>query len=235
MLHSEGVIWIGPERNDGNSPGSRPVSRRPAGSPAEKFYALVAYPGSSGFLHVGHLRGLAYADALHRFYRMRGRQVFFPTGTHATGLPSVTFAQKVADRDPSIVAQLQLNGVPESEWPSLEDPATAARFLGRNYLGVFRALGLLLDESAYVTTIDEDYQAFIRWQFARLIGPARSSKPRTSPRCAQCVVPSPLTLPKRTWHEGGRPSGLSTLLSRSGWPTEGFSSPAHSDPRRSSA
>ncbi|MGA7847137.1 MAG: class I tRNA ligase family protein [Thermoplasmata archaeon] len=134
----------------------------------EKFYALVAYPGSSGFLHVGHLRGLAYADALHRFYRMRGRQVFFPTGTHATGLPSVTFAQKVADRDPSIVAQLQLNGVPESEWPSLEDPATAARFLGRNYLGVFRALGLLLDESAYVTTIDEDYQAFIRWQFARL-------------------------------------------------------------------
>jgi leucyl-tRNA synthetase len=134
----------------------------------EKFYALVAYPGSSGFLHLGHLRGLVYADALHRFYRMRGRQVFFPTGTHASGLPSVTFAQKVHERDPSTVAQLRLNAVPEAEWPRLEDPAEAARFLGQNYLNVFRRLGLLIDESAYVTTIDDDYQAFIQWQFGRL-------------------------------------------------------------------
>ncbi|MGC2288814.1 MAG: leucine--tRNA ligase [Thermoplasmata archaeon] len=134
----------------------------------EKFYALVAYPGSSGFLHIGHLRGLAYADALHRFHRMRGHQVFFPMGTHASGLPSVTFAQKVADRNPTTIAQLRLHGVPESEWPQLEDPTFAARFLGQNYLEVYRRLGLLVDESAYVTTIDDDYQAFIRWQFGRL-------------------------------------------------------------------
>lgn len=134
----------------------------------EKFYALVAYPGSSGFLHLGHLRGLVYGDALHRFQRMRGRQVFFPSGTHASGLPSVTFAQKVARRDPITVAQLQQQKVPESEWPRLEEPAYAARFLGQNYLEVYRRFGILLDESAYVTTIDDDYQAFIRWQFGRL-------------------------------------------------------------------
>ena len=134
----------------------------------EKFYALVAYPGSSGFLHLGHIRGLAYADALHRYHRMRGRQVFFPTGTHASGLPSVAFAQKVADRDPTILAQLRANHVPESEWAGLEDPAQVARFLGQSYLAVYRKLGLLIDESAYVTTIDDDYQAFIRWQFGRL-------------------------------------------------------------------
>jgi leucyl-tRNA synthetase len=134
----------------------------------EKFYALVAYPGPSGFLHLGHLRGLAYADVLGRFHRMRGREVFFPTGTHASGLPAVTFAQKVANRDDTTVAQLRQNGVPESEWSQLEDPAQAARFLGESYLEVFRQLGLLIDESAYVTTIDEDYQAFIRWQFGRL-------------------------------------------------------------------
>ena len=142
------------------------IARRIPGH--EKFLALVAYPGASGFLHLGHLRGLAYADALHRFHRMRGRQVFFPTGTHASGLPSVTFAQKVADRDATTVAQLRQNGVPEAEWPQLEDPAFAARFLGRSYLEVYRRLGLLIDESAYVTTIDDDYQAFIRWQFGRL-------------------------------------------------------------------
>ena len=67
----------------------------------EKFFALVAYPGSSGFLHLGHLRGLMYADAAHRYHRAMGHATFFPTGTHASGLPSVTFAQKVARRDPA--------------------------------------------------------------------------------------------------------------------------------------
>jgi leucyl-tRNA synthetase len=134
----------------------------------EKFYALFAYPGASGFLHVGYLRGMTYTDALHRYHRMLGRQVFFPTGTHASGLPAVSFAQKVQERDPTTVQQLEDNGVPRSEWPRLEDPAYAARYLGRNYLAVYRRLGMLVDESAYLTTIDEDYQAFIRWQFGRL-------------------------------------------------------------------
>ncbi len=134
----------------------------------EKFFAVVAYPGPSGFLHVGHLRGLTYADVLHRYFRMRGRQVFFPTGTHASGLPAVTFAQKVARREPGTIAQLRQHRVSEAEWASLEDPVQAARFLGEGYLRVFRELGLLIDEAAYVTTVDDDYQAFIRWQFGRL-------------------------------------------------------------------
>lgn len=134
----------------------------------EKFFALVAYPGSSGFLHVGHLRGMLYADAFHRYHRAVGHATFFPTGTHASGLPAVTFARKVQARDPTLVRQLREQGVPESEWAALEDPATAARFLGRSYLEEFRQLGLLVDERAYVTTIDEDYQRFIGWQFRRL-------------------------------------------------------------------
>jgi leucyl-tRNA synthetase len=133
-----------------------------------KFYAIVAYPGSSGFLHVGHLRGLAYADFMHRYHRMSGRAVFFPTGTHVSGLPAVTFAQKVERRDPLTLRQLEDQGIPESEWPRLAEPEYAGRFLGRSYLDVFRQFGLLIDERAYVTTIDEDYRAFIRWQFHRL-------------------------------------------------------------------
>ncbi|HYK93352.1 MAG TPA: class I tRNA ligase family protein [Thermoplasmata archaeon] len=133
-----------------------------------KFFALVAYPGASGFIHLGHLRGLVYADVFHRYHRMRGHQGFFPTGTHASGLPAVTFAQKVRDRDPVTVGQLEDNGIPPERWSELEDPAEAARALGLSYLDAFRRLGLLIDESAYLTTIDDDYQAFIRWQFHRL-------------------------------------------------------------------
>ncbi|MCI4354267.1 MAG: class I tRNA ligase family protein, partial [Thermoplasmata archaeon] len=134
----------------------------------EKFFALVAYPGSSGFLHLGHLRGLMYADAAHRYHRSMGHATFFPTGTHASGLPSVTFAQKVARRDPATVAQLEQNEVPRSEWSRLTDPVEAARFLGRTYLEVGRQMGLLVDERAYLTTIDDDYQRFIGWQFRQL-------------------------------------------------------------------
>lgn len=133
-----------------------------------KYYAIVAYPGPSGFLHVGHLRGIVYADAFHRFHRMLGEQVFFPAGVHASGLPAVTYAQKVKDRNPTTVHELEQNGIPPADWPKLEDPEFAARFLGAQYLDVYRRVGVLVDESAHLTTVDDDYRAFIRWQFDRL-------------------------------------------------------------------
>ncbi|MGI0068587.1 MAG: class I tRNA ligase family protein, partial [Thermoplasmata archaeon] len=152
-----------------------------------KFYAIVAYPGTSGFLHIGHLRGMVYADALHRFHRMRGAQTFAPFGVHGSGLPAVTFAQRVKDRNPAVLQELENNGVDPVEWPKLEDPETVVRFLGRNYLEVFARIGVLLDESAYFTTIDPDYRAFIRWQFHRLKScGALVQKTHFSPVCPIC-------------------------------------------------
>ena len=133
-----------------------------------KFYALTAYPGTSGFLHIGHLRGYLYPDALHRYHRMLGEEVLFPFGIHASGLPAVTFAQRVKDRDPAVVQQLEDAGVPRDEWTRLEDPETSARFLGESYRAVLRSVGVLVDETTYLTTVDPDYQAFIRWQFHAL-------------------------------------------------------------------
>ncbi len=139
------------------------VGRRVPGR--EKFFALVAYPGTSGFLHVGHLRGLCAADAIHRYHRMRGHVVLFPFGVHASGLPAVAFAQKVKDRDPLTIGQLEEREVPASEQERLEDPEYAARYLGESYRRVLRSMGILVDPTTYLTTIDEDYRAFIRWQF----------------------------------------------------------------------
>jgi leucyl-tRNA synthetase len=142
------------------------VGRREAAR--EKFFALVAYPGTSGFLHVGHLQSYAYMDALHRFHRAVGHAVLFPFGLHASGLPAVTFAQRVKDRDPTVVKTLELAGVPPAVWPALEDPAGAARFLGDEYRRNLRQIGALVDDSTYVTTIDEDYQRFVSWQLRAL-------------------------------------------------------------------
>jgi leucyl-tRNA synthetase len=158
----------------------------------EKFYAIVAYPGSSGFLHLGHLRGMTLADVLHRYYRMSGRSVFFPTGTHASGLPAVTFAQKVRERESRTVAALRTQGIPEGEWATLEDPVSAARFLGTTYLAVYRSFGILVDERAYVTTVDDDYQAFVRWQFRRLH--ARGGLRQGPHYAAVCPVCGPVSV-----------------------------------------
>ncbi len=133
-----------------------------------KFYALVAYPGTSGFLHVGHLRGLVLADVLHRYHRMLGESVLYPFGIHASGLPAVAFAQKVSDGDPSILEQLDERNVPADVRARLTDPEQAARFLGETYREVLRSIGALVDPTTYLTTVDPDYQAFIRWQFHRL-------------------------------------------------------------------
>lgn len=133
-----------------------------------KFFLIFAYPGTSGFMHVGHMRGYCYADFLTRFHRMKGEEVFFPAGIHASGLPAIVFAGKVARRDPSAVEGLLEYGAREEDFPALEDPVAASKFLGASYWKVWKSFGLLLDESANVSTIDPDYQQFIRWQFRRL-------------------------------------------------------------------
>ncbi|MDG6220359.1 MAG: class I tRNA ligase family protein, partial [Candidatus Thermoplasmatota archaeon] len=80
-----------------------------------KFFLIFAYPGVSGYLHVGHMRGFTYSDVICRYKRMRGFNVLFPVGSHATGNVSVTFAKKVRDGDPAWLQYLRDNGCPEDE------------------------------------------------------------------------------------------------------------------------
>ncbi len=60
---------------------------------------IFAYPGISGFLHVGHMRGFSYTDAICRLERLKGKEVLFPVGTHASGNHAFSFAKKVKDKD----------------------------------------------------------------------------------------------------------------------------------------
>jgi leucyl-tRNA synthetase len=133
-----------------------------------KFFAVNAYPGPSGFLHAGHLRGYAYLDALARHRRMRGDQVLLPFGLHASGLPAVAWAQKVRDGDATVLRQLDEAGVGPAERSKLTDPEEVARFFARNYFDVARRFGVLADPSSLLTTVDDDYRAFIRWQLRTL-------------------------------------------------------------------
>ena len=64
----------------------------------KKFMMIFAYPGVTGYLHVGHMRGFSYVDDMSRYMRMQGYNVMFPVGTHATGNGPISLAKRVREK-----------------------------------------------------------------------------------------------------------------------------------------
>ncbi|MBP9842863.1 MAG: leucine--tRNA ligase [Candidatus Pacebacteria bacterium] len=60
----------------------------------EKEYILVEWPYPSGNLHIGHWYAFAVPDIYVRYRRMMGKQVLFPMGFDAFGLPAENAAIK---------------------------------------------------------------------------------------------------------------------------------------------
>jgi len=134
-----------------------------------KFYMIFAYPGPSGFLHVGHMRGYSYTDAICRFERLRGKEVLFPVGMHASGLPAVTFSVKVARKDPAMIDYLQRNGCSEKDIKQLNKPEGVVNFFNDVYVNRYwKKFGFLCDWDRFTCTTWPDYQKFINWQFKKL-------------------------------------------------------------------
>jgi len=140
------------------------------GAPGErKFLLHFAYPGISGYLHVGHLRGFSYSDVFCRYKRMTGHHVLFPAGFHASGIPSVGLARKVERGDPDTLEYLRNNGCPPEVIETLKDPQGVVDYFSRVYADDYwRRFGYLIDWRTLCTTVDPGYKRFIQWQFKRL-------------------------------------------------------------------
>lgn len=111
-----------------------------------KMYLLFAfaYPSGSG-LHVGHVESKTALDILARYYRMNGRDVFFPVGWDAFGLPAENYAIKT--------------GVPPVETT-------------KNAIDTFRRqlkrIGISYDWKGEIATCHPGYYKWTQWIFAQL-------------------------------------------------------------------
>lgn len=116
------------------------------GDPTNKLYLLFAfaYPSGSG-LHVGHVESKTALDILARFHRMNGKDVFFPVGWDAFGLPAENYAIKTGT-PPEVTTK---NAI-----------ATFERQLKR--------IGISYDWDNEIATCDPTYYKWTQWIFLEL-------------------------------------------------------------------
>lgn len=136
----------------------------------KKFFMIFAYPGVTGYLHVGHMRGYTFSDAVVRYKKMTGHAVLFPVGTHATGNGAISFAKKVERRDPATVEILKANGCTEEKIATLSDPLKVIEFFNGVYVNDYwKRFGFMSDWRRFTCTIYPDYSKFIEWQMRKLM------------------------------------------------------------------
>ncbi len=163
-----------------------------------KFMLIFAYPGVTGYLHVGHMRGFSYVDAIGRYKRMTGYNVMFPVGAHATGNGSISLANKIRKelpewkkdktKDDGTIGYLLRNGCPEEKLESLTEPMNVVNFFCDVYVNEYwKRFGFLADWRRFTCTLYPDYSKFIQWQFRKLKdADMLTQKPYFAPACPNC-------------------------------------------------
>ena len=153
-----------------------------------KFMMIFAYPGISGYLHVGHMRGFSYTDAICRYERLKGKEVLFPVGTHASGNQALGFANKVKNKDKDWLKYLMDNGCPPEKIKDLAAPEKVVEYFNQVYLNDYwKKFGFLCDWDRFTCTTYPDYEKFIQWQFKKLLQKnLLVQKPYFATACINC-------------------------------------------------
>ncbi len=137
-----------------------------------KYFLTTPYPYVSGLLHLGHAVTSLHPDVIARYKRMRGYNVLWSFGFHATGSPISTAAQKVKDRDEKQInaLKLMLGDLSEEELKKFEDDTYWVKFFSEEDKKDLYAYGLSLDPRRHfiTTELNPPYARFVEWQMRKL-------------------------------------------------------------------
>lgn len=110
----------------------------------EKKYILVEWPYPSGNLHIGHWYAFAIPDIYARYFRMQGKQVLFPIGFDAFGLPAENAAIR-HKTDPKSWTTQNIAYMKEQ----------------------LRSMGNSFSTDKTTNSIDEEYYKWTQWMFTK--------------------------------------------------------------------
>ncbi|MEY2702889.1 MAG: hypothetical protein RLY43_1527 [Bacteroidota bacterium] len=111
----------------------------------ENEYVLVEFPYPSGDLHVGHWYAFAITDIFARYQRLKGKNVLFPVGFDAFGLPAENAAIK--------------HGLNPREW-TYKNMETMKDQL--------KSMGASFDWSRQIASCDPEYYKWTQYLFLKL-------------------------------------------------------------------
>lgn len=111
----------------------------------EPYYVLFEFPYPSGDLHIGHWYAYALTDIFARFKRMEGKNVLFPIGFDAFGLPAENAAIK--------------NKVDPREWTYQNMERMREQI---------KTMGTSVDWSKEVVSCSPEYYKWTQWLFKKL-------------------------------------------------------------------
>lgn len=133
----------------------------------KKFFVNLAYPYVNGYPHLGHLFSSIRVDVMARYKRLKGFNVLYPQGFHATGQPIIAAAELVKEKDKKQIDILLKMGIPKSDISKFEDPKHWIEFFSEKWREDLDSSGSSVDKRrSFITTeINPSYDKFIRWQY----------------------------------------------------------------------
>jgi len=112
----------------------------------DNFYFLTMFPYPSGEVHIGHWYAYTPADAAARYLRMKGKNVLFPMGFDAFGLPAENAAIK-RKMHPAVWTEQNMAHMREQ----------------------FRKMGAAIDWRREVVTCYPEYYRWNQWIFLKFL------------------------------------------------------------------